>query len=238
MTEPASKLVAAPQPLLCACLAWYGEPPETLERCVSSLAGVADVLVALDGRWQEMPGETDRSSTSEWQAIKDAAKAANLKLKITGAGAPFESQVAKRTKLMRTGAATGAAWLLVVDGDEEIDCPDPSAARAALTRLDSDVAHVMMHTSGLSARQIDRGVRRVYRAAAGVTVEVAHNGYRTKDGRWLHGDPHKVSLETPALELEPLIKINHHVDARPRSRQKQAATYRIARRRERLEVWA
>jgi hypothetical protein len=238
VTEPARKPVAAAQPLVCACLAWYGEPPETLERCVSSLAGVADVLVALDGRWQEMPGETDRSSTEEWRAIKAAARAVGVKLKISGAGSPFESQVAKRAELMRRGAATGAAWLLVIDGDEELECDDPERARAVLEQLDHDVAHVTLHTAGVAAKQIDRGVRRIYRADAGVTVEVAHNGYRTKDDRWLHGDPLRVDLETAALELEPLMKINHHIDARPRRRQKQAATYRIARRRHRLEVWA
>lgn len=238
MAEPVRGLEPTAAPLLCACLAWFAETPESLERCVSSLAGVADVLVALDGRWQEMPGEADRSSTEEWRAIKAAAKEAGIKLKISAAGAPFASQVAKRAALMRRAAATDAAWLLVIDGDEELDCPDPGAARDALERIENDVVHVTLHIEGLGARQIDRGVRRLYRSSTGVTVEVAHNGYRAKDGRWLHGDPHKVALETPSLDLEPLLKINHHIDARPRHRQKQAAAYRIERRRQRIEAWA
>lgn len=226
------------KPLVCACLAWYDETPETLELLVTSLAGVADVLVALDGRWDGMPGDTARSSADEARAIRSAGKGAGVKVHVSAAGAPFASQVAKRAKLMAAGARTGAEWLLVIDGDESVTCPDPEAFRSALDELDGDVAQVTMHIAGRMARQIDRGVRRLYRAATGVTVEVAHNGYRTSDGRWLHGDSLAVTLEPAATELEPLLTVNHHIDARSRNRSKAAASYRIDRRARRLERWA
>lgn len=233
MTTPNRK-----PPLLCACLAWYAETPDTLERCVSSLAGVADVLVALDGRWAEMPGDANKSSQAEWRAIKRAAKDAGVTLEISGAGAPFRSQVAKRTDLMRRGAATGAEWLMVIDGDESVVCGDVGELRAAVARLEGDVAHVTMHQSGVEAKSVDRGVRRLYRASTGVTLEKAHMGYRTADGRWLHGDPMQVTLETPSLALEPLLTIVHHMGARTRERRQAAQRYRIARRAQRIEAWA
>jgi len=221
-----------------ACLAWYDEQPELLEQCVRSLAEIADELVAFDGAWRLQPNALGWSPSEQHEAIHAAAADSGIETSIVTMAGPWPSQVEKRTQLLASATATGADWLFVIDADEHIRECDPDALAGLLTATDRDVASVacQRYANGFRSGP-PRLIRRFYRAAAGVTVERAHNGYRTADGRWLHGDPCAVRLE-PTLDLGGVISLVHDTTARPDYRRHAAREYRQRRTREQVEAWA
>jgi len=86
-------------------------------------------------------------------------------------------------------AAELGDWLFVIDGDEWIHDAKPVVLEDTLDATSCDVGYVRC-TNKTGNENIDtpQMIRRLYRASTGVTVDTAHNGYRTADGRWLHGD--------------------------------------------------
>lgn len=228
--------------MICACLSFWDETTATLTRCVKSLIGVCDYLVALDGPWALHPAEGCRATRDEIDAIIDAAsglagKPIPLRAAVHFSAGIWPSQVAKRAELMRLAAETGSAWLLVIDADEWIEFAAPRLdVHEQLSATDRDVALVNQHRIGTGIRTHYRSMRRIYRAAAGVTVQTAHNGYRTADGRWLHGDPAYVKLED-AVDLSQLLTVGHDIEARTSVRRRAQLDYRSNRRRARAERW-
>ncbi len=221
---------------LTACLCWFDEPVELLERCVRSLAW-ADDLVAVDGRWEHF-GEVDApalSSDAEAEAIERAAKEAGLQLLLIRQKTVWPAQVAKRDFMAQAALALGADWPFVIDADEYVAAVDPASLRMALMTTDRDVATVM-HRRGAPAQQGPRPIRRLYRASTCITVGPAHNGWRTADGRWLNGDTARVPLEEP-LDLSSYLEIHHPLGERSRARQRTDELYCSARRRLHLEAW-
>lgn len=214
-----------------ACLAWYDEPLEHLHRAVTSLRGLADTLIAVDGAWNLYPDGQSCSAPEQREAIHCAAEEVGI-LAVVWQGREWTSQVEKRNFLMREGARCGE-WMLVIDGDEEIvRSPDTSDVRTILADTGRDVATVVCRHHNDVVNQAP--IRRVYRASAGITVETAHNGYRTMDGRWLHGAPSHVTLE-PTVALP--VTLIHHATSRGEPRNRSAADYRAARRRVQAESW-
>lgn len=223
--------------MIAAALSWFDEPGETLERCVRSLAGVADVIVALDGRWLLYPGPEVVSPLEQGEALHAAAAEAGIPVvdATCPAGRPWDSQMAKRSTLMRL-AAELAPWTLVIDADESVDA-DPAALTDALRDTSLDVAEVTLVKAGAGVFDTrPRPRRRLYRASAGVRVELGHNGYRAADGRWLNGDPEHVELE-PAADVTAHLRITHDLDAHPPARREKADVYYRLRRRMEAE-WA
>jgi hypothetical protein len=134
-------------------------------------------------------------------------------------------------------AATEGDWTLVIDADEHIEASDPAALRDALAETDVDVVEVRSRQVGVRLRSPSvRPVRRLYRAAAGVTVERAHFGYRAADGRWLNGDRRHVD-PVPALDSTGFLTITNDLDARTLARARSAELYYRRRARAR-EEWA
>lgn len=212
-----------------AALCWFDERPEILARCVSSLAGVVDSVVALDGPWEGFPAEgLLRSPDEQSAAIDAAADAAGLPLRAGHGAEAWPSQVAKRSELMRVAALAGD-WILVVDADEYVERCDPEALRRVLAETEHDVAEARMRNAGQGVRNISAfGKRRLFRSASGVTLERAHNGYRAADGRWLYGDRRHVDL-APAADVSGYLELVNDVSARPRRRADAAAVYYQAR---------
>lgn len=220
--------------MIVAALCWFNEPVPFLQRCVKSLAGVADHLVAYDGPWEHYPHTTLRSTTEAWQ-IARAAASIGLPYEIDSRGV-WESQVAKREALMAEARQRGD-WVLVIDGDEWIHDARPYELRAALDSLPGDVVMVGCSVSEAGAPfERPNPIRRLYRSASGVTVETAHNGYRTADGRWLHGDSARVPLE-PAVDLSRLLMLRHERGNRGGERDAARLAYRKRRRELDLETW-
>lgn len=215
-----------------ACLAWYDEPLPFLDRCIRSLAGIADHLVAVDGAWELYPDGQATSAAEQFEVVKYAADDVGIDHEIFS-GRNWNSQVEKRDWLMRHAAQRGD-WLLVIDGDEHVTGATALLVEQTLQATELDVATVVCRHAGSDPRYA-APIRRVYRASAGVSVQTAHNGYRTADGRWLHGDPTRVKLE-PAVLLP--LSIEHDGRNRGTERNDAARGYRMARRRERVEAWA
>lgn len=223
---------------ICGALAWWNEPVEWLDRCVRSLAGVCDRLVALDGRWAGVEAPGFLSDAVEYHAIQDAAVAVGVDCEVVAPGGLWESQVAKRDDLMGLASA-GADWVLVIDGDEHVAwCDRPiidqaleltgrHAAAATITPMNQGWPYNRMPTRPYPMPRLFR---------AGTSVEVAHNGYRYA-GEWLLGDRAYVRVATP-LDLSGSLTISHDNMNRPAERKQLAAGYRKTRQRERLEEWA
>lgn len=222
--------------IVTAALAWWNEPTWALDRLVRSLEGVADRLVAVDGRWANMPGRGLLSPDDEACAIRDAASAAGLDL-VLSRKAKRWTQVEKRNHLMQLAAA-GSDWVLVVDGDTFVGRCDTAAFRAALEHAAEDVALIEVVNVGTMIRsRWPRRRRLVYRAAAGPRVVTAHNGYRSSVGRWLNGDPEHVELE-PAVDAAGHLQLIHDIDSRGRERRGQQSDYYAARAGAGEEAWA
>lgn len=216
-----------------AALAWYDEPVEFLDRCVRSLAGVVDDVVALDGAWEWMPGAGVCSPPEQYQAIVDAAEAVGLPLWIGGPehGEPYESQVTKRADLMEI-AGDGADWIFVIDGDEYVTYCDSQHVRAALDEtemLTAAVSITNLHRGDTIPGYHPRGglLRRFYRS--GTTVVIVHSGYSYLGKHLLAGEP--------TLNLQLHLRMEHDNCNRGRERNQRAIDYRDARQREGVEVW-
>lgn len=227
-----------------ACLCWYDETVELIEQCVSSIAGVVDEIVAFDGRWELHPapktGEGDIVHSALFQqfALVEAAHNAGLPLvRETARMEPWASQVDKRSALLRCAIDNGADWLFVIDADEWVESAYANGMRRALESTGADVAAIdfQMFTDGQRGARYP--IRRFYRAATGVDIYTAHNGYRTTDGRWLHGDTSYVTLEH-AEDLSDHITLAEDSRSRPLARQLAKRSYRRARGIERVEAWA
>jgi len=212
-----------------AALPWYDEQPSWLDRCVRSLAGVVDELIAVDGRWDLYDDGAPILSHFEQEiAISRAAYASGIECTVWKPGRVWASQVAKRAVTMELAAELGD-WVLVIDADEYVAYVDPVWKQ----RLEYgyDVGLVGLHA--MYEQMPDRRIRRVFRA--GTTVRVAHNGY-WYEGRWLHGDSAKVRL-APAVDLSDALVLHDDSGKREPGREHKAMEYRRARARDRVEVW-
>lgn len=226
---------------LVAALCWAHEPPIFLDRLVRSLAGHVDALVALDGIWRGFPADVI-SSRAERDTIRAAAAEVDLSCLIATPERAWESQCAKRQEAWRLAIdSQDAEFILVVDGDEELVRCDDEQLRLSLELTDRDVMLAMEtqlnHGWPYSAMPCNsQPIRHLYRAIRGVEYQRVHNGIRTPDGRWLHGDPNHVTIE-PALDLSAILEFAHDNHNRGRERDRQARLYRKNRAREGLESW-
>lgn len=214
-----------------AALAWHDEPVEFLERCVMSLNGVVDELVAVDGAWRWFDGGTT-SSPEEIRAIKAAAKWCDIPCRVVVPDAIFDSQVHKRARLMEEASKT-SDWVLVIDADEYVSWSDPEMIRAQLAVTDLLAATVEITNLHRGEKlppdyHHDGGLRRrLY--LAGTTVVVVHSGYSYHGKHLLPGEP--------AVDLSAYLKLEHDIANRGPERNQKARDYREARTRERVEVW-
>lgn len=223
--------------MITAALAWYDEPTENLTKLVLSLDGIASNLVALDGRWDLMPGDTTNSPDEQAAEIDARCREIGLPLALYRVEQPWDSQVAKRSALMHLARTLGRQpWAMIIDGDEYISQANPPELHRALAHTEADVCQVLGQRHGNGMRPSSRPIRRLYRSSTGVTIRYAHNGYVTADGRWLHGDPAYVRLEKPA-DLSDHLAITNHVRSRSPRRNEHAQTYHHARARTKTEQW-
>lgn len=216
--------------IVTAALAWYAETPASLEMCAKSLAGYCDRLVALGGRWDGFPEVEGDDESAQASTLADACDAVGIGCDI-GLG-QWGSQVEKRADLMKE-ACQQSDWVLVIDGDERITDGDPAEFRRLLKETTCDVARVFAYRIPVP---YGRNIHRVYRANTGVTVKTAHNGYVTKDGTFLNGDPCYVKLP-PTCEVGKNLSIAHDLTCRGATRKSARAEYNRYRRKRRLEAW-
>lgn len=208
---------------IAAILVWFDEPLHALHRCVTSLAGFAETLYAVDGAWQHYPYRSHVSPLNQYETIELAANEIGLEVRCPEIPEPFESQVAKRSYAYSTAqAATGCDWILVIDGDECLTHTDPDALdRLAATSLDVATINCDRYRNGNLSKQ--RPIRRLFRTSVGLSVADTHNHVVTADGRNLGGDR---GLERePALDLTACITLRHDAWNRGAHRNQQAKHY-------------
>lgn len=222
---------------IAAALCWFDEPVAFLDRCVRSLEGVVDHLVAYDGAWDLFPGGTFQSPPEQRAALAAAASEVGLPVVDWLPTGIWPSQVEKRSALMHHARQLGE-WILVIDADEWIDRADPDVLRWVLRETEHDVAEVAFRktTVGDGVSHPAR-IRRLYRSSALAGVELAHNGYRTADGRWLHGDRAYVSVEPAESGAAEHLRMLHARNSRGAERQAASREYHRARHRGRVEQW-
>jgi hypothetical protein len=114
-----------------AGLCWYDEPSAFLERCVASLAGVVDEVVAVDGAWRWFPGGLALSPPDQEEALRRTAREHDLPLRVVVPESVYESQVTKRAHMMEL-AGENADWVLVIDADEYVARCHAGRVRAGL----------------------------------------------------------------------------------------------------------
>lgn len=226
---------------IAACVAWYDEPLESLERCIRSLPLAADVLVISDGRWRDFHDEGPTSSPREqrdlvWRAATEAFPQRAL-IYERGRRAPWPSQVAKRAHMYAVGASV-AEWVLVIDADEHLERCDRTQLVSYLGETKSLAATVGMRTVyGPAAPEGVWPTPRLFSTKHGLTVEHSHNGIRTSDGRFLTGDPKYVTIE-PQSDVSDLLRFYHSQGAeRPHEREMRDRRYRRRRRETGTEGW-
>lgn len=215
-----------------AALAWYAESSRFLERCVLSLHGLVDHVVAVDGAWQHFPtGGLLLASASEQRAIRRAAYNISASVEIHAPLGVWDSQVHKRDMLMRW-AGDRTDWIFVIDADEWISRCDTETVRAELAAAEVNVAAVEvtnLHQGEELPGYHPQGAlkRRFYRP--GTTVEIVHSGY-VYDGR-------QILTGEPTLDLAGQLEISHDICNRGHDRNERARGYREARDREGVEMW-
>ena len=169
--------------MIVACLSWYDEPLEGLTRCVSSLAGVADVLLAVDGCFAHYPAEHPASPPEQHEAIRAAASAGGVEVELASVDRPWDGphggEVAKRAWMMERAAELAAGgWCLVIDGDELVEHAHPELADT-LAAIREDVAFTGYHV--VKPHDSRNRQRRLYRALPGLTVRNLHWRYMVGD---------------------------------------------------------
>jgi hypothetical protein len=221
-----------------ALLSWYDEEPEHLKRCVKSLAGFADVLVALDGAYATFPDAKPASSFVQRWALTDAVYESGLSYKTTEPYHPWESEVQKRATLFELGRRAGATpddWFLIIDADMSLAEFKPEA-RGVLEATDLSVAEVRWHDVQINdVRCSTYSFRSMFRALPGLTVERTHylytvpldGGYCNRRFLWHMPDGH-ISDER-ALDLTEYVTLHHYNSSREPGRRSRALAYYRAR---------
>lgn len=218
-----------------AALCWYAEPVEFLDRCIRSLDGVADEVVAVDGPWKLFPSTTVWSTPAESDAIHLAAEAIGVSARFPRPPrfSGWDSQVEKRDWMMRYAGKRGD-WILVIDGDEYVAHTDPDKVREALASAKpncviGEVEIKNLHRGGQIPGYHPQGgmTRRLYRT--GTTVDIVHTGY------FHNGQPLYRGEST--VDLRDHLKLKHDICNRGWLRNDQSIAYREAREREGVEVW-
>lgn len=101
-----------------ALLSWYDEPITQLHRAVTSLQGLADHLVAIDGPYAMLGDVSATSSPEQSAAIEHVAAITGIGLTLE-TGRAWAGEVEKRQALFDL-APPDSDWLIVIDADHEI----------------------------------------------------------------------------------------------------------------------
>lgn len=107
-----------------ALLAWYDEPVADLIRCIDSIAGAADYLIAIDGAYETFPHPEGNpiSPTGQAHAIMQACMRHGIDCHIETPNTPWRNEGFKRTRLFELALEHGTPledWVLPIDADEE-----------------------------------------------------------------------------------------------------------------------
>lgn len=216
-----------------AVLQWYDEPPELLDRCIRSLAVVADHLLAVDGAYARFPGGKPASSPEQAEAIRMAADAIGLDCTVLVPDRLWAGQVEKRDVMFGL-ASIDSDWVLPVAADEIVVGNQTAdrgrlALRSFLVNAPLDAYDVSFHTPESHDRPLEDAAAtkwardlagktitttRFHRSLSNLRCERFHwwiSALKNGEKVWLSGgddDPHR-KIERGLIPA-PLYTIEHH----------------------------
>lgn len=228
-------------PRIIGLLSWYAEDPRWLDRCIQTYAeaGITN-LVAVDGAYALYPDGQPSSPAYQHDYIAHACARNGVRLKLHVPEQTWQgNEIEKRSAMFALAeqiAQPGVDWYLVIDADEtvrvaltgwiaELECTSLDCADVALCELEPQ--HTAEQAQINRTKYIDpasRGpIRKLFRAIPGLRCHNNHYTYRTPDDRDLWGD--MVSRLAPALDLTPMIEIDHWTKYRSVHRHAQSHKY-------------
>lgn len=233
---------AAPElPRIIGLLSWYEESAVWLAATVASAAKCCDHLVAVDGAYFLYPDGRSRSSSEQAAVITDTATACGMGVTVHTPSEKWEgNEVEKRGFMFRAGEITARPnldWYFVLDGDEVLlDVPSDFRHRLAATDLDAGEVTFWEHQDpqfdpklAKAAREFEWsghhrfGIRTLFRAIPGLTLETNHYTYKTPDGRLLWGNEAE-GEQVPALDCRDVL-VEHRTHLRDLARRASARDY-------------
>lgn len=230
-----------------AIMSWYDEPDEVLAEAVRSLAGLADHLICLDGRYALFHGPTNSPATN-YLTITRAALDAGLSVQVESASEPWDGphggEVAKRNRLfeLAEAATSPTDWLLSWDADFVLDreLSNPSVARAVLEQTRKLAADVWLFQDTLRRGGCfpDLRLRILFRALRGLRVEHTHWQY-VAPHPWQPGKKLRLwdmaNRTVPSAPLYQHLFVHHVPDRRDQARDNRRWAYYMLRDNRRVE---
>lgn len=212
--------------ILCS---FYDEPIPWLQEMVASTHGLADRIIAVDGRYAMYPSHIDVSPAEQHDAIQDAcARLAIGCLLHVPEHAWQGNEVEKRAHMFALALedSTPDDWFIILDADETIDraWTDPDVLRERLASTPHDAGHNLLRNRHGS---ITTRFRSCFRAVPGLTVEGTHYHYVIKQpkrpARYVWHTPHRRYPLQPAVDLHDCLMVHHRPDTEHRPPEREQA---------------
>ena len=223
----ALRITGLPPVQVTACLSWYDEDPDQLQRMVASLPKVGVTrLVAVDGRYRLFGPASHggfRSTPEEHVALWETCKAVGIQLITDIPQAEYANERDKRHRLfsLAESYAQPGDWLLWIDGDETVtDWFDPDRSLSDHLRGTTlDVAEVTFIDHAPREGVVRHWqVPRFFRAGKFAGMGPNHYTLLTHDGPALWGNQ---NYRTTAERFKvPLLIEHHHRDPERQERER------------------
>ena len=183
------------------CVIFYNDGPELLKRCLLSLKGKVDTILAIDGRWNGFKAPTTNSDDGCFEVAQDIADI------VLTPKEPWYNQIAKRNALLTLDNPND--FYLMLDADEYLEGYIDNNV------LNGDFYAIKIVTEGEDS---DNQVR-LFRNLEGLKYKKKHSWL------WLKNQiVNQDALNSDFPKLESL-KIFHTPDSRPEERQIQDKEY-------------
>lgn len=239
-----------------AAVSWFDEPRASLEKLIYSASTLVDKFVFCDGAYRLFPHGRHYSTQDQHDFIIRKCNEVGIPVRIIQApNEPWESQVQKRTHLMRAAAWDGQ-YILVIDADEYIDhdASDLIKLRTKMRRHEPDAVKVCLDTpmprrnrarinlgtqSPTQSTSVHgEGIQRIYRSLDHLTVGPLYHGTYSgidPDGKWVslrsRGGENKGYEEPVILDAKAYLRIVNDTWQRDEERLSAKGAYGSARRR-------
>lgn len=213
---------------LIVLLSFFDEPDLLLQEMLMSLRPLRpDLIVAVDGRYENFPDDQDVSPWSNYRTIVEAAYMIGADCYIDTAHESYkDDEVGKRKRLLEVGLqlTTSEDWFLVMDSDYLLHESDD--ARAYLdTGFLYEGAVVSFFEGRLPGGEpASHPARLLMRASRGLSMTGNHYTYVLPDGRGHHHILDRGST-APAIDLQEEVLVEHRVHQRPPARREAQTRY-------------
>lgn len=181
------------------CVIFYNDGPDLLERCLKSLKGKVDRIIAVDGRYAEFPSLGKNWSTDGCQEIAD--KYADEV--VVNSPLPWADQIAKRNRYLTL--RDSRSYYFILDADEYFEGELPRNASGDVYSF-----NIYTHMDGHREPMVGCAMRLI-RHQHGIKYDVKH-AFIWVDGKIINRHEYLPNGRIQRLECG---KIHHTPHARP-----------------------